>query len=89
MRDFGPETFETVSDFISEMNYLRRENSGAWWHWHGNVCGHAVSLKNYNTYLQIFNVNGKRCASGTMDMKITAWKKELQGAIDRANESRQ
>lgn len=81
MIDLSPCAHATVAEFVTAINKARLRNKGFWFTWRGLVAGNEVELKNYNTYLQIYRVNGLSHASGTMEMSITDWKAELENAF--------
>lgn len=81
MQHISPCSYVTVKEFVAGMNKARLANAGFWFTWHGLVAGNEVSIKNYNTYLQVMTVNGNRRESGTMDMSISAWKAELETGV--------
>lgn len=71
----------TAQEFIKAVNALRLANKGKWFFLVCNVDGKEVGVKNYNTYLQQYLVDGKRKESGIMDMPINQWKEEIAKGI--------
>jgi len=68
------DTKMTRAEFIEHINAERLANKGKWHFFSGIVDGVTVQVKNYNTYLQYYSVNGRRVDTGAMDMSATAWK---------------
>lgn len=69
-----------TQDFVKEINSLRLANKGKWYTWQGVVNGKDVSLKGYNTWLQILRVNGLQCGN-CADRSIKAFKSDLSEAV--------
>ena len=69
-----------TEEFAKIINKLRINNKNNWYAWKGNVNGHQVSLKGYNTWLQRFKVNEvEQCLP--MEMSIITFKTELTNAV--------
>ena len=66
-----------AKDFIKEVNSLRLNNKNSWYQFTGEVEGKQVSLEGYNTWLQIFKVNGLDYSNG-MDAKVGEFKTALE-----------
>lgn len=66
-----------VKDFVKKINMLRLEDKESWYEWQGEVEGKSVRLKGYNTWLQIFKVDGVDYYSDPIDNKVAKFKKEL------------
>jgi hypothetical protein len=71
----------TKEHFLRYTNEMRLANKNKWFIIEYLVDGKLVAVKNYNTYLQIYKVDGVRKDSGTMEMSVTAWKKELEAGL--------
>ena len=48
----------------------------SWYYFTGTVEGRYIELKGYKTWLQIFNIDGKRC-DGCMDISVKEFKASL------------
>lgn len=73
-----------TEEFVKEVNTLRLSNKGQWYTWQGIVNGKEVAIKGYNTWLQIFRINGLSCWS-PMEQSIRDFKELLTNAIDKDN----
>jgi len=67
----------TKAEFIKTVNDLRLANKGKWFYFSGMVEGKEVKIKCYNTWLQIFRVNGVQLNT-CMDITATKFKQELE-----------
>lgn len=70
-----------TQDFVKEINTLRLANKGKWYTWQGIVNGKDVSLKGYNTWLQILRVNGLQCGN-CADRSVKDFKSDLIEAVN-------
>lgn len=59
----------TKQEFILDVNNSRKGIKNNWYYWKGEVEGKHVLIKGYNTWLQVFEVNGKRI-DGPMDISV-------------------
>lgn len=62
--------------FRDTINTMRLANKERWFQWTGNVDGRSVQVKCFNTWLQIFRIDGIQQIT-TMDMTPTAFKAAL------------
>lgn len=62
--------------FRDAINTLRLANREKWFFWTGDVCGRHVEVKCFNTWLQIFRIDGMQ-QNTTMDITPTAFKSAL------------
>jgi hypothetical protein len=69
-----------TQEFVQTINKLRLSNKNNWYAWQGKVNDRAVSLKGYNTWLQVFRVNELE-ACLPMEMSISDFKAELAKAV--------
>lgn len=69
-----------TQDFMKEINALRLANKGKWYTWQGTVNDKEVSLKGYNTWLQILRVNGLQCGNCS-DKSVKDFKIDLRNAV--------
>lgn len=63
-------------EFLETVNNLRKRNKNRWYALVGIIAGKRVVIKAYNTWLQIYTVNGLRCG-GVMDNSVKAFNAEL------------
>lgn len=63
--------------FIKTINDLRLKNKNKWYFWEGIVNEKHIQIKAYDTWTQIFRVNGIN-HGGTMDISPTNFKKHLE-----------
>lgn len=66
-----------VDTFVKTIKQQRSDNKNKWFCWGGEVEGRQVQIKCYNTYLQIYRIDGVNHASGSMDMKVKQFNEEL------------
>lgn len=69
--------FET---FRKEVNDLRKSNKNNWYQWVGDVEGKKVELKGFNTWLQIFTIDGVDHTGG-MDISVKEFNNLLASAF--------
>lgn len=62
--------------FRDMINKMRLANRERWFQWTGEVNGKRVELKCFNTWLQIFRIDGLQQIT-TMDITPTAFKTAL------------
>ena len=75
----------SINVFMGEFKILRLKNKNKWF-WHeALVNGQHVKIKCYNTYLQVFTVDGCKKESGTMDMTVTQLNDELLRGLKNDN----
>lgn len=65
-----------LETFTKEINGLRLKNKNAWHQFTGSVEGRKVEIKGYNTWLQIYRVDGVNYGGG-MGGKVNQYKKDL------------
>ena len=68
-------------EFTKKINKLRLSNKEQWYAWQGTVNGKGVTLKGYETWLQLFIVNGVE-QSLPMKLTVSDFKAELTQAVD-------
>lgn len=68
--------FQDISEFVKAMNTKRLENKDKWWTWVGTFKGKSVRIKCYNTWLQVFEVDGINHSS-PMEMNVTGFRNWL------------
>ena len=66
--------------FKLEINKLRRTNKNKWYEWAGIVNNKAVVIKAYDTWLQIFRVNGIQ-QNTLMDISVTEFNHALENGV--------
>ena len=66
----------TKEEFIKIVNYRRRHNKNKWYGFYGVVAEKTVELKSYNTWLQIYRVNGITYP-GLHGLSVKDFKEEL------------
>lgn len=70
-----------TDEFVQLINKLRLDHKDKWFWWSGTVNGKQVDVKCYNTYLQIFTIDGLR-AGGLMGMSVTKFKDVLREGVE-------
>ncbi len=70
----------TTEEFIKAVNALRLANKGKWYFAEYTVNGKSIQIKGYNTWLQIFRVNGIN-QNSIMDISVTEFKKALEQGV--------
>jgi len=68
----------TFEEFIKAANDARKLYKGQWFILQGVIGVRPIAIKNYNTYLQIYRIDGRNYGSGAMDMPVAKWNEELQ-----------
>jgi len=48
----------TAPEFVKHINKVRRESKNQWYFWAGEVSGKYVELKGFQTWLQLYRVDG-------------------------------
>ena len=61
---------------METINQLRKDNKGKWYTFQGIINGKEVEVKGYDTWLQIFKVNGISNSSN-MDISVKDYKQVL------------
>ena len=72
--------FDTVDAFLAAINKARLAHKDRWITYIGQVCGHFVQLKSFNTDLQrlrVANVN----YSPPCDCSVAVWKQTIKEAL--------
>ncbi len=69
-----------TDEFVMTINKLRLLNKDKWIFWAGFVNGYEVSLKSFNTWIQVINV-GMVKDSGPMDCSVSEFKEFLSKAV--------
>jgi hypothetical protein len=67
-------------DFIKTIDELRKNNKQKWYFWSGQVAGKEVVIKGYETWLQIFRIDGLNYPS-SMDIKVSVFKDHLKNGV--------
>ena len=68
-------------DFLKTINSLRLQNKGKWYVWQGTVNNKTVQLKGFNTWLQLFIVDGLQCGN-CADRSVKDFKNDLASAVE-------
>ena len=71
---------KNTEDFIKEVNTIRLSNKDKWYSWAGMVNGYEVSLKAFNTWVQVINI-GMIKESGPMDCTPKEFKQFLASMV--------
>lgn len=64
--------------FVKTINNLRKPNK--WYSWSGDVNGKTIKIKGFETWLQVFIVNGRKVHSA-MDISVTKFKQNLARGV--------
>jgi hypothetical protein len=70
---------ETI-EFVLTINQLRRANKEQWYFWTGVVDDKCVEIKGFNTWLQIFRVDGVQ-QNTTMGNSVKEFTAELTAGV--------
>lgn len=68
-----------TNDFIKHINDKRK--AGGWYTFVGTVNGKQVKIKGFETWLQVYSVNGLDF-SGAMDIKVKEYNRILKEGIN-------
>lgn len=71
----------TTQDFVKQINTLRLANKGRWYSWQGVVNNKTVVIKGFNTWLQLFLVEGLQCGN-CADRSVKDFKNDLASAVE-------
>lgn len=71
---------KNTDEFVKEINTIRLSNKDKWFTWSGMVNGYEVSLKAFNTWVQVINV-GMVKESGPMDCTPKEFKQFLSSMV--------
>lgn len=69
-----------TAEFVKTVNTLRLQNKGKWYVWQGTVNNKVVQIKGFNTWLQIFRIDGLSVPTCS-DISVTDFKKLLSDNI--------
>ena len=67
-------------DFLKTVNSLRLQNKGKWYVWQGTVNNKTVQLKGFNTWLQVFKIDGFIVPTCS-DISVSDFKKLLSDNV--------
>lgn len=73
--------FKKAEDFVKHVNKVRLDNKGKWWYVTAEVCGIKVSIKGYETWMQIYRVDGINC-SNSLERSVANFKKDILKPIE-------
>lgn len=71
----------TKAEFISHCNSVRKANKNKWYFIIETVDGHSVKIKGFNTWVQIFDIDGIK-SSGTMDCSVKQFNNDINAALN-------
>lgn len=74
-----------MNDILKRINEARLSNKNKWYFLTFNYDGLTIQVKGYNTWLQIFRING-RDYSNCMDQSPTQFKSHILNSIERASD---
>jgi hypothetical protein len=78
------QNFDNAAAFVGALNQARLANKQKWIVYQGTVAGRKVAIKSFDaSYPQILRVDGIEYG-GAMDLKVNAWKKQIENAIGPA-----
>ena len=69
--------FLDKKEFVKEINALRKKAGSSWYTYTGNVIGKEVKLKGYQTWLQVYEVDGVD-HSTNMEISVKEFKQKLE-----------
>jgi hypothetical protein len=70
-------------DIFKTINAARLANKNKWYFLRLDFNGSMIEIKGYNTWLQIFRINGLDCSNG-MDKSVSDYKSHILNALERA-----
>lgn len=71
----------TTQDFVKQVNTLRLANKNRWYSWQGIVNNKTIVIKGFNTWLQLFIVDGLQCGN-CADRSVKDFKSDLASAVE-------
>lgn len=81
MRYLDPPIWTDNKSFLAAWNKHRKANKGKWIAFDGYVKDKQVGLKSYDTYLQIFRIDGKSATTGVMDQPVKSYVANLESFL--------
>lgn len=69
-----------IEQFVDTVNNLRKTNKDKWYTFSGTVNDKAVEIKGFNTWLQIFRVNGIKL-NAICDIPVKKFLDELRRGV--------
>jgi hypothetical protein len=70
-------------DIFKTINAARLANKNKWYFLRLDFNGSIIEIKGYNTWLQIFRINGRDYSNG-MDKSVSEYKSHILNALERA-----
>lgn len=71
---------DNIADFVKHINGMRLKKG--WYCFEGVVCGKDVQIKGYNTWLQVFRIDGVNHANCS-DRKVGEFKNDLSMPFEK------
>ena len=71
-----------VKQFVDTVNKLRLANRGKWYWFNDTVDGKAVRIKAFGTWMQIYDVDGVKCAN-CMERSVAEFKTDLKSPFEK------
>jgi len=72
-----------MNDILKTINDARLANKNAWYFLTLDFNGSLIQVKGYNTWLQIFKINGLN-ASNPMEQSVSQFKNHILNVLERA-----
>ncbi len=69
-----------MQEFIKTVNQLRLKNKNNWYTFRGIVENKVITIKGFNTWLQVYNVDGIR-QNTCMDITVKEFKNTLREGL--------
>lgn len=73
--------WKSFEEFVTAFNKHRLAKPNCWIGYVGNVCSRRVKVKNFDTWLQILDIDGIRCGQSCETKTIKEWKAVLTKAL--------
>lgn len=80
MKTLLGKNYTDKKQFVKEYNVLRLKNKGCWVYFNGIIEDKEVTIKTYNTSIQILRVNGCE-GGGVWDLKVSEFKNKILQAL--------
>ena len=74
-------SYTNVDTFVKDLNLLRRKSTYEWYIWTGYVQGLYVEIKAYDTWLQIFKVDGVNHSTPSAKRTVKDFRQHILRAV--------
>ena len=76
------ENFDSIDAFLLFLKAKRKENKNNWYAYFGSVNDQKIELKIYDTWLQLFNINGINIST-PMEMSVKTFFETIKTNLNK------